>query len=74
MSASLEKARKAIEKIARNNKIGKLAKEVKNKSVSSTDDALKSDEKVNVEGQKKRLETIADLTGKSYSVLRTKED
>ena len=71
MSASLEKARKAIEKIARNNKIGKLAKEVKNKSVSSTDDALKSDEKVNVEGQKKRLETIADLTGKSYSVLRT---
>lgn len=71
MSASLEKARKAIEKIARNNKIGKLADEVKNKNLNTVDESLKSDEKVNNDGQKKRLETIADFTGKNYSLLRS---
>lgn len=71
MSASLEKARKAIEKIARNNKIGKLAKEVKNKSVTTGDDSLKSDLTVNIDGQKQRLEIVSDNTGKNFSDLRT---
>lgn len=71
MSASLEKAKKNIEKLLRNNKIGKLSDEVKNRQTLTRDDSLTSDEKVSQKGQLKRMEIISDHTGRDYAYLRS---
>jgi hydroxymethylglutaryl-CoA reductase (NADPH) len=71
MSASLEKARRALEKLTRNNRIGQLYDDVKNRTMLHVDDSLPSDKEVSSEGQKKRLEIVSDHTGREYTILRT---
>jgi hydroxymethylglutaryl-CoA reductase (NADPH) len=71
MSASLEKARKAIEKLTRNNKLARLSAEVKNKSGNGVDNSLPMDTKVNVDGQQKRMEIITDTTGRQFPLLNS---
>ncbi|MBX7094148.1 MAG: hydroxymethylglutaryl-CoA reductase [Flavobacteriales bacterium] len=71
MSASLEKAKKNIEKLVRNNKLGKLSDDVKNRIMLNRDDSLQSDEQVCNAGQIRRMELVSDSTGKNYAVLRS---
>ena len=69
MSANLEKAKKALEKLNKNNRLTAFKSNVKQKGNQTllAEDAIKSDEVVSAIGQKKRLETITDNTGKNFS-------
>ena len=71
MSASLEKARRAIEKLTRNNKLSKLSSEVKNKSTDKNDISLPVDVDVSFAGQQKRMDIVSDHSGKDYPLLRS---
>lgn len=73
MSANLEKAKRALEKLNRNNRLSAFKSNVKQKgnAVLSDEDIIKSDEVVSASGQKKRLETITDKTGKNFALLKS---
>lgn len=72
MSANLEKAKKAIEKLNKNNRLSAFKSNVKHKGSKAllAEDAIKSDEVVSAVGQKKRLETITENTGKNFPLLK----
>lgn len=72
MSANLEKAKKALEKLNRNNRLNAFKSNVQHKSENhfTDEDAIKSDDIVSEKGQKKRLDTIMENTGKHFSMLR----
>lgn len=73
MSANLEKAKRALEKLTRNNRLNAFNNNVKQKANQhlSEEDMLKSDDVVSAAGQKKRLETITENTGKNFALLRS---
>jgi hydroxymethylglutaryl-CoA reductase (NADPH) len=73
MSANLEKAKRAIEKLNRNDRLSAFKRNVKQKGdlTVTEDEMIKSDEIVSSTGQKQRLETITDNTGKNFSLLKS---
>ncbi len=73
MSANLEKAKRALEKLNRNNRLSAFKSNVKQKgnAVLSDEDIIKSDEVVSATGQKKRLDTITEKTGKNFALLKS---
>lgn len=73
MSANLEKAKRALEKLNRNNRLSAFKSNVKQKgnTVLSDEDMIKSDEVVSAAGQKKRLDTITEKTGKNFALLKS---
>jgi hydroxymethylglutaryl-CoA reductase (NADPH) len=73
MSANLEKAKRALEKLNRNDRLNAFKSNVKQKANHNLteDDMLISDELVSASGQKKRLETITDNTGKNFTLLKS---